>query len=570
MSAPAAADTALSGLIVSGGRPDFESRIAGGLGVSLAETAEAADFVICDLNQEAFDTARRAALANGKSLCLVIPGPLPLHSKASPSSFSYVMLKVTILSRYEHAGEAAIRALLAGALQAGRKVDTTTLELWRGLPPADEGSARRQDADPENRALQILLETGGLPDAEPDGFWRILADACAGSQLELDRVIGPLLQKNTAWFEPYHQDVIDAHGALDILHLLESRRAENSRPLHCVGAKPESRPFVSAAFPGSGGPVSNHDNEAEALAAADRDGGVILSVGGKTSDSLEQACRERDIGLLHIDANFACLLGLDPFLPPAAMLAADDLGTHDDASRPSRLETLLQTYELNAEEMNRGAELLDKFARAQRSMDGVDSSGTIAAAKGRKTILVPGETGKAEAAMADTTDRQMHLLRQVRKRNPDAFLIFKPHPDMNTDRALIRNARRYADHVANNPDMSDLIGRCDAVETVSSALGFGALLRGVPVTVHGLPFYAGWGLTEDLAVCPRRTTRRSLGELVYLTLAVHARCTDPVSLLPCPPDVLIDRAIAGQREVHRAVRPRNLNPISWLGRKLGL
>jgi capsular polysaccharide export protein len=570
LNAQAPTEQALRGLIVSGGRQEFESRISEGLGVSPAGTAEAADFVICDLDQEAFDTARRAALANGKSLCLVIPGPLPLHSKTTPSSFSYVMLKATILSRYGHAGEAAIRALLAGALQAGRAIDTSVLGLWRALPSADERSPRRQEADPENRALQILMETGGLPDAEPDGFWRILAEACAGSQLELDRVIGPLLQKTTAWFEPYHQGVINAPGALDILHLLETRRAENSRPAHCVGAKPESRPFISAAFLGSGGTVSSHDNEAEALAAADRDGGVVLSVGSTTYDGLDQACREKDIGLLHIDANFARLAGLDPFLPPAAMLAADDLGMHDDASRASRLETLLQTYELNAEEMNRGAALLDKLARAHASLDSVDPSRTIAAAKGRKTVLVPGEAGKFEGGATDATDRHLHLLRHVRKRNPDAFIIFKPHPDMNADRGLIRKARRYADHVASKADMSDLIGRCDAVETVSSVSGFAALLRGVPVTVHGLPFYAGWGLTEDLATCPRRTARRTLSDLVYLTLAVYARCTDPVSLLPCPPEVLIDRAVARQQEVHRAARPHNLNPISWLGRKLGL
>ena len=568
MSVPAAADTALSGLIVSGGQPGFESRIAGGLGVSLAETAEEADFVICDLNQETFDTARRAALANGKSLCLVIPGPLPLHAKASPSSFSYVMLKATILSRYEHAGEAAIRALLAGALQAGRKVDTSILELWRGLPPADEGSARRQDADPENRALQILLETGGLPDAEPDGFWRILADACAGSQLELDRVIGPLLQKDTAWFEPYHQGAIDAPGALDILRLIETRRAENNRPVHCFGVAPGGRPIISAAFAGDGGLVTWHDNDAEALAAAAGQGGVILSDGGLGAGSLEQACRDRGVDLLHMDDDFLRFAGLEAVLPPAAMLTADDLGPHDDAAGPSRLEALLQNYELSAEEMSRGIALLDRLARVHDLKDGPDKSRMIAVPKGRKTVLVPGEAGRVEEAAA--SERNLLLLRRVRERNPDAFIIFKPHADLEADRASTREARRYADLVEKKADISDLVAQCDAVETFSAPTGFAALLLGVPVTVHGLPFYAGWGLTEDLSVFPRRTTRRTLAELVYLTLVVYARCTDPVSLLPCPPEVLIDRAVAGQQEMHRAARPRNLNPISWLGRKLGL
>ena len=40
------------------------------------------------------------------------------------------------------------------------------------------------------------------------------------------------------------------------------------------------------------------------------------------------------------------------------------------------------------------------------------------------------------------------------------------------------------------------------METMTSLAGFEALLRGKPVTTHGQPFYAGWGLTED--ICPVR------------------------------------------------------------------
>lgn len=560
----------MHGLIVSGERPDFDSRIAEGLGVSPAKTAGEADFVISGLNQEAFDTARREALANGKSLCLVIPGPLPFHSKTTPSSFSYVMLKATILSRYGHADEAAIRALLADALQAGRTVDTSVLGQWRALPPADGRSPRRQEADIENRALQILMETGGLPDAEPDGFWRVLAEACAGSQLELDRVIGPLLQKNTAWFEPYRQSVIDASGALEILRLIETRRAENNRPVHCFGVAPGGRPIISAAFAGDGGPVTWHDNDAEALAAAARQGGVILSAGGLGAGSLEQACRDRGVDLLHMDDDFLCFTGLEAVLPPAAMLTADDLGPHDDAAGSSRLEALLQNYELSAEEMSRGIALLDRLARVHDLKDGPDKSRAIAIPKGRQTVLVPGEAGRVDEAAAATSERNLHLLRRARERNPDAFIIFKPHTDLEADRASTREARRYADLVEKKADISDLVAQCDAVETFSAPTGFAALLLGVPVTVHGLPFYAGWGLTEDLSVFPRRTTRRTLAELVYLALAVYARCTDPVSLLPCPPEVLIDRAVARQQEMQRPARSPMLNPMSWLGRKLGL
>ena len=40
----------------------------------------------------------------------------------------------------------------------------------------------------------------------------------------------------------------------------------------------------------------------------------------------------------------------------------------------------------------------------------------------------------------------------------------------------------------------------DRVVCMTSLMGFEALLRGIPVTTFGRPFYAGWGLTRDLGI----------------------------------------------------------------------
>ena len=49
-------------------------------------------------------------------------------------------------------------------------------------------------------------------------------------------------------------------------------------------------------------------------------------------------------------------------------------------------------------------------------------------------------------------------------------------------------------------------GRRDVgVYTVSSQMGFEAIFAGHRPRVFGKPFYAGWGLTEDDEVIPRRT-----------------------------------------------------------------
>jgi capsular polysaccharide export protein len=72
-------------------------------------------------------------------------------------------------------------------------------------------------------------------------------------------------------------------------------------------------------------------------------------------------------------------------------------------------------------------------------------------------------------------------------------------------------------------------------------------MRGKQVTVHGVPFYAGWGLTTDRGpVPPRRTTRRTLDELVAAALLVYPRYLDPETGLPCPAEVLVRRLTSKQ------------------------
>jgi capsular polysaccharide export protein len=65
------------------------------------------------------------------------------------------------------------------------------------------------------------------------------------------------------------------------------------------------------------------------------------------------------------------------------------------------------------------------------------------------------------------------------------------------------------------------------------------------VTVHGVPFYAGWGLTIDRGPVPaRRTARRTLDELVAAALLLYPRYLDPLTGLPCPAEVLVGRLAA--------------------------
>jgi capsular polysaccharide export protein len=100
----------------------------------------------------------------------------------------------------------------------------------------------------------------------------------------------------------------------------------------------------------------------------------------------------------------------------------------------------------------------------------------------------------------------------------------------------------------------------DEVHVNTSLAGFEALLREKPVSTYGVPFYAGWGLTTDLAPIPaRRTAKRSIDELVAAALLLYPRYLDPVTGLPCPAETVVARLCdGGERDASLVVGLRRL------------
>jgi capsular polysaccharide export protein len=93
------------------------------------------------------------------------------------------------------------------------------------------------------------------------------------------------------------------------------------------------------------------------------------------------------------------------------------------------------------------------------------------------------------------------LLRTVRERNPDAFIVFKPHPDVlvgnRKGQVVAEDIARWADCQALDADIIQCIQLADELHTMTSLSGFEALMHGKRVFCYGMPFYAGWGLTQD-------------------------------------------------------------------------
>jgi capsular polysaccharide export protein len=244
-------------------------------------------------------------------------------------------------------------------------------------------------------------------------------------------------------------------------------------------------------------------------------------------------------------------LGADCRAP--ASVAVDFGAPYYDPAGPSDLERLLAEHPFPPALLARAAALRERIVALRLGKYGTSRGPGSRLPGGRRVVLAVGQVAddlsvrRGGAGVAGMPD----FLARVRGAEPDAWIVYRPHPDVlaghRAGHLADAELRGVADQVDGGTDLLALVERADAVHVLSSLTGFEALLRHRPVVVHGQPFFAGWGLTHDLASpLPRRGRRLSLDALVAATLILYPRYLDPVSGLPCPPETLVDRIAAGE------------------------
>jgi capsular polysaccharide export protein len=289
------------------------------------------------------------------------------------------------------------------------------------------------------------------------------------------------------------------------------------------------------------------DDAQDAIAQAA--GGAIAVWPSRMPDGLEKLAGDR---LVRIEDGFIRSIGLGADLHPPLSIVVDRSGIYYDPGRPSDLETILATADFQPDLYARAEALIETIVTRGVSKYGSEAPPVATALRQKRTILVPGQVEDDQSVRlggAGVTGN-LDLLRRARAAEPDAQILFKPHPDVDAGHRLGHVADadllEYADTIVRGEAMSSLLARVDGVHVLTSLTGFEALLRGLDVTVHGLPFFAGWGLTRDLAApLSRRKRKLKLAELVAGTLILYPRYLDPITERPCPPETLLQRFADG-------------------------
>jgi len=292
------------------------------------------------------------------------------------------------------------------------------------------------------------------------------------------------------------------------------------------------------------------ETAAAAVTAARTNGGRLLWWAGKETPAIRDAAAGFAGPTVRMEDGFIRSHGLGSDFVGALSAVLDDQGIYYDPATPSRLETMIQTGAPSS-----GA--LDRAARLRRLIvEGGLSKYNLAGATppdwptDRARVLVVGQVENDRSILlgCDTVRTNAGLIAAARTDHPDAFLIWKTHPDVlagNRPGTVTASDLEAVDAIADTLDISACLEACDTVVTLTSLTGFEALLRGRRVVTHGRPFYAGWGLTEDRLPMPRRTARPGLEAVIVAALLDYPLYVTPDGW-PCEAEDLVGALIAAR------------------------
>lgn len=319
-----------------------------------------------------------------------------------------------------------------------------------------------------------------------------------------------------------------AEDVVEHLALQRSMFLTNSGHSVCVGLSRWKRGFISEFLRSPG----NRVQFVSTLDEATRENpDSIVTWGQSDASTIPASSTARH---LRVEDGFLRSVGLGSDLVTPASLVFDSRGIYFDPRSPSDLEHILVSTKFTTAQLARAVALREAIvqARVSKYVVGDDAPLPRPPTATQRVALIPGQVEGDASIRLGCVDVRTNgeLIRAVRDARPSAFVVYKPHPDVvsgNRKGDIDEEERSMCDLIVDDRTLDQCLDLAEEVHTMTSLVGFEALLRGKQVHVYGRPFYAGWGLTEDRHAVERRTRKLSLDELVAGTLICYPRYLDP-------------------------------------------
>lgn len=270
--------------------------------------------------------------------------------------------------------------------------------------------------------------------------------------------------------------------------------------------------------------------------------------------------QKHDTSFVLLEDGFIRSLGLGVDGSPSFSIIEDDVGIYYDATAPSRLENILNTYDFASDvaliatareamylirhhhisKYNHASDLPEGFFESELDLP----QGHHARLRGRsarrvndeemtKRVLIVAQTA-GDASLSYGMGNQFttdQMIDAAIAENPDATVYLKIHPDVLCGKKSsdidIERARQKCIIIEENIDPISLLEHFDIVYTKTSQMGFEALILGKKCVCFGMPFYAGWGITDDRVSSERCNRQVTVEEVFAAAYILYTRYYNP-------------------------------------------
>ena len=295
--------------------------------------------------------------------------------------------------------------------------------------------------------------------------------------------------------------------------------------------------------------------------------GIFYGWGRKKSGQNAIALAKKyDTSYVLLEDGFIRSLDLGVKGSPSFSIVEDDIGIYYDATVPSRLENMLLSYDFSSDvelmdKAHKAMELIKKYhvskynsARDVEEIPNLVGNDVCKAGNDEREVRdeIPNLVGNDECEVGNekrvliiaqtagdssleyglgnsfTTDE---MINAAIEENPDCKIYLKIHPDVLSGKKSsdidIKSIDKNISIISEDVNPISLLKHFSKVYTKTSGMGFEALILGCECVCFGMPFYAGWGITDDRVKCDRRSRKLTVVEVFAAAYILYTRYVNP-------------------------------------------
>ena len=219
-------------------------------------------------------------------------------------------------------------------------------------------------------------------------------------------------------------------------------------------------------------------------------------------------------------------------------IVEDDIGIYYDATSQSRLEKILSEHKFDNELLQESKWCIDfitthnisKYNNAPNISKNLIQKYEL---ENSNNILIIAQTDGDASLVYGLGDKfsTTDMIDAAIKENPNSNILLKIHPDVLSGKKKsdinISNLDSKIKIITEDINPISLLKHINKVYTKTSGMGFEALMCGCECVCFGMPFYAGWGLSDDRVQAPLRRNRTlSIEELFAGAYILYAKYID--------------------------------------------